>query len=648
MIRLLALAAVVPLSLVAQTRPDSAPQALPAVSVTATRSELAARAQPFTVTVFDRAALRDAGITQVADVVRLVPGATVLRGGSYGALTSVFLRGGESDYVQVLVDGVPQNAPGGAYDFGQLTLDNVERVEVVRGPASVLYGSDAVSGVIQIFTRTGARRTQLTGLVGGGTYGTWDYALGAVGGSSRLGWSLDAARHLTDGIYPFNSAFRNDVLSGGARWRGRKADLGASARVTDYTFHYPTDFAGALSDSNAVSSEERAIVSADGGWKVGTHFELRGRVVNNRADPRTRDLPDSAGDQDLFTSDGTVTRRIVGGEAIVKLGATHVFTFAVEHARDRETSSFHSESAFGPFDGATDVTRDNRGYALQLLGNVGRIGKGGTYTLGMRQDDNSKFGKFTTYRAAGSLHLSATTTVRASFGTAYKAPTFFENFATGSAVGNSALTPERTRTAEAGLQFVAPGNNLTLGATAFRQRFRDLIQYVANVPANAPNFANLAGASADGVELEAGWRIAAGTVVRGSYTRLHTEVTDAGIDEGPSASFVKGARLLRRPTHLATLGIRESVAGQGSFDISLTYTGARDDRDFSAFPATPVVLKAYTRVDVALTKPLDSFGPLRNPSLIVRVENQFNKSYQQVLGFRSPGRMYFVGMRIGD
>src|SRR5947208_826642 len=126
------------------------------VVVTATRSPLARDRVPASVTVLDGASLRAQGITHVADALRLAPGIAVVQSGSYGAQTALFTRGGQSNYTKVLVDGVPLNDPGGTLDIGTLTLDNVERVEIVRGPTSVLYGSDAVTGVVQLFTRRAA------------------------------------------------------------------------------------------------------------------------------------------------------------------------------------------------------------------------------------------------------------------------------------------------------------------------------------------------------------------------------------------------------------------------------------------------------------------------------------------------------------
>src|SRR5213593_2139188 len=211
----LALASLVPAVLGAQ-RPGDTVQLEPVV-VTATRLPTRAGAVPEAVTVLSGAELRAAGITTVFEALREVPGAAVVQTGSFGGQTSLFLRGGQSNYVKVLVDGVPVNQPGGSYDFANLTTDNVDRIEVLRGPASVLYGSDAVTGVVQIFTRRGVGRARATAGVRGGTYGrlAWDAA--ASGGSDAASYALSVSRFSSDGTYAFNNRYHNTVFSGLAR-----------------------------------------------------------------------------------------------------------------------------------------------------------------------------------------------------------------------------------------------------------------------------------------------------------------------------------------------------------------------------------------------------------------------------------------------
>src|SRR6476469_3604273 len=158
--------------------------------------------------------LRARGITQVSDALQQVPGLSLAQNGSFGSVTSLFLRGGESRYTKVLIDGVAVNQSGGYFDFSHLTTDNIERIEIVRGPASVLYGADAMTGVIQIFTRRGSGPLSCDASGGGGTYGTIDGDLGLSGSSGAVAYSLAGAAHKTDGLYDFNNQYSNGTLVG--------------------------------------------------------------------------------------------------------------------------------------------------------------------------------------------------------------------------------------------------------------------------------------------------------------------------------------------------------------------------------------------------------------------------------------------------
>src|SRR5439155_19336801 len=177
-------------ALSAQERGDTA--TLPEIVVTATRYPVSPDSLGVSVTVLRGDDLRAQGLRSVGDALRQVPGAQVVQGGGFGAQTALFLRGGESDYVKVLVDGVPVNQPGGAYDFANLTTDNLERIEIVRGPGSVLYGSDAIAGVVQIVTREGRGPPGASAAAEGGTYGSFRGEAGASAGSDALGWSATA------------------------------------------------------------------------------------------------------------------------------------------------------------------------------------------------------------------------------------------------------------------------------------------------------------------------------------------------------------------------------------------------------------------------------------------------------------------------
>jgi vitamin B12 transporter len=221
---MLALAAI-PLA-AQEPSPDTARVA--PIVVSATRVPLSQSALPVAVMVITGEQLRLRGVTTVADALNDVTSAYVAQSGSQGATTSLFLRGGESKYVKVLIDGVPANDPGGAFDFASLTTDNVERIEIVRGPASVIYGADAVTGVVHVITRRGVGPQRVEADVrvgtgsrpqGGGMFGSesvqnWD-AMGSLSGALSSGsYSMSLARHYSTGLYQLNNRYQNNLLSG--------------------------------------------------------------------------------------------------------------------------------------------------------------------------------------------------------------------------------------------------------------------------------------------------------------------------------------------------------------------------------------------------------------------------------------------------
>ncbi|HEU5467258.1 MAG TPA: TonB-dependent receptor plug domain-containing protein, partial [Gemmatimonadales bacterium] len=231
--------AIVVRSVSAQTPGDTFK--LAPVVVTATGVPTRADQLPVSVTVLKGSDLAARGIRTVSQALRLVPGAAVVETSSFGSQTSLFLRGGESDYAKVLVDGVPQGQPGVGFDYANLTTDDIDRIEVVSGPVSVLYGSDAVTGVVQIFTKTGQGGTQGTVSAHAGTYGSADYALSAGGGNERASWSLSGSRFTSDGSLPVNNHYRNGAVNGRLVVRpGDSTEAALSVRYDDGLYFFPT------------------------------------------------------------------------------------------------------------------------------------------------------------------------------------------------------------------------------------------------------------------------------------------------------------------------------------------------------------------------------------------------------------------------
>jgi vitamin B12 transporter len=603
------------------------------------------------ITVITGDDLRARGVRFVQDALREVPGAAVVQVGSFGGVTSMFLRGGESDYVKVLIDGVPANQSGGAFNWANLTTDNLDRIEVLRGPGSVIYGSDAVSGVVQIFTRRGEGGFSVEGGGEAGTFGTLNGHAAVLGGTPRLTYSADASRFATDGTYPFNNDYGNTALSGSVRGvPDARTDASLSARYTDSRFHFPTDFAGVLADSNQSSAEEMLTIAADVGRRLGPRYDLRLTAGGNRAVGEFDDRPDNAADtlgfgfasqRDSRAQRGNLDARING-----VLSPVLTVTGGVQVERETERQSGETTSNFGGIattpDTPFDRGRTTLGYYAQgVLDLASRL----ALNLNARVDDNSAFGTFFTYRAGAVYRLPWGTRIRASLGRAFKAPTFCEQFCDAPfVVGDSTLRPERSTSWEAGLEQGLADGRVSVWATYFDQRFRDMIVYDGSGAPGEPTYFNGAAAKSRGIETGLTTSLGRDVEVSASYTYLTAEATaDGGL---PSATFAAGQRLVRRPRHSAGLAARGRVIDRVTLGGSVIYLGARDDVDFNQFPAQRVELPGYTTVDLATEVEVVRAGPGRPGfSGVLRVENLFDKSYDQVVGFASRRRGVFGGAK---
>jgi vitamin B12 transporter len=615
-------------------RPDSVRDTarVAPVIVTATGAPLSRERVPASVTVLDGATLRAQGLTQLADALREVPGMAVVQSGSYGAQTSLFTRGGQNNYTKILIDGVPVNDPGGSLDLAFLTLDDVDRIEILRGPASVLYGSDAVSGVVQIFTKRGASALHGSVDARGGTYGSYDADASARGPAGPLQFSVDAAHHASQGIYQFNSRYRNDIGSATLTttpWRG--AELRATGRYDDGLAHFPTDFTGAPVDPNAYRTEKRTLLDAELRQRAADATVTLG-LSSNLADASSIDPPNGPGD--VGSSLVTHTLR-QAADLRVAVPVPSAVTLTVGGTMERQ----HELSP--------DADRHNGAGYIELLRSAGLT----TAALGARLDHSSTYGDFGTYRFTVSRILPAGFRVRGTLGTAFREPSFTESFDTPFSVANPSLRPERTTSWEAGLEHDLADGAVTLGATYFHQRFVDLIDYFYDaVTPSLSVYENIARARAAGVEAEARTAPVHGISAEANYTWLDTKVLQSGFDPSPEATLVQGGPLLRRPKHSGSVGLRYAVPRGLSIMAQASYVGSRDDRLFHGAPTyntDAVTLHPYTKLDLSVVAPLAAlWRGLAPVDLTARVDNAFGAHYESVAGYATPGRTLSVGARV--
>lgn len=598
------------------------------------------------VTVLSGEDLRARGVVRVTDALREVPGAALVQSGSYGALTSLFLRGGESRYTKVLIDGVAVNAPGGSFDFSHLTTDNIDRIEIVRGPASVLYGADAVSGIVQIFTRKGSDKLRASMGARAGTYHSLDMDADAAGSGRLGGISIGAAQHSTDGILPFNNEYKNGTLSTALTLaQGAAGDANISARYTTAEFHYPTDFTGQPVDSNSYRVQHRLTVGLDAGRNVTPNIQARVLAGSNDVADLTEDIAIPFGEttprHSEFRSRGY--RRSAEGRVAFFLPVGATVTLGTAYEREHENSSNASGAVGGPTiqTDAFDAFRHNVAYYSEVLGN---LTERFSYTLSGRVDDNSDYDRFRTYRVGANLGLLPAVRLRASLSTAFNAPAFNQLRPTLFTVGSPDLRPERSRSAEVGLIASFHGERIQLSTNYFRQRFSDLIQFVNGEPPSFKgSFANLTAASSNGYEAEVDisplshWRGGA------SFTVVNPRVTK--VDPSYQGGARVGDALIRRPSHSGKVVVSYARPSSVSLGAAVNFVGKRPDFDFAQFPSTRVTLPAYAKLDLSAELPVTR---LQRGRLVLsaRIENLLDKRYEDVLHYAAPGRTVLLGGRI--
>jgi vitamin B12 transporter len=381
---------------------------------------------------------------------------------------------------------------------------------------------------------------------------------------------------------------------------------------------------------------------------LGDRYELKLTAAGSRTDGEFDDRSDSPGDTAGFAFASHRDSRAQRGNLDVRLNATLspdlTVTAGAQAERETERQSGLTTSNFGGIETTPDTPFDRARTTLSYYTQgLLDLSSGLALNLNARLDDNSAFGTFLTYRAGAAYRLPSHTRLRVSLGSAFKAPTFCEQFCDAPfVVGDSSLSPERSTSWEVGVEQEILGGQLSVWSTYFDQRFRDMIVYDGSAAPGEPTYRNGAEANARGVETGVTAILGRDVRASASYTYLDTKATnDAG--QG-SASFAAGERLIRRPTHSGGLALRAGVFERALLGASLTYVGRRDDVDFNQFPSQRIELPAYTIVDLAGEVEVLRAGPGR-PSVsgVLRVENLFDQQYEQVVGFAGRTRGVFGG-----
>jgi len=554
---------------------------------------------PASATVIDQQEIEARQALDLPELLSTVPGVLPVETGSSGQQTSVFTRGANSNQTLLLWNGIPLNDPFfGAINWQFVPLDGVERVEVVRGPFSALYGSNAVGGVVQVLT--GSRQGGTVHLEGGEN----SYRRGGLAAGTNLGnVRLDATGNVRRGEGELaNDFFDDEEGTVRALWSvGSGASLGVLARANDSDTGIPLS-GGQPTLHRRISWQERE-VAVPLQWQRGD-WQLDSRLSQTRFDNHFRDPDDPFGAIDSSTR--SEARR---GRAVATWTAGRDFWIAFGGDWERLEATNRSGSVI-ELDGARQRTWAAFGQASYGRGPL-------RFDLGLRRDDNDVFGAETSLRTGAVFALAKGTRLRASYGESFRAPSLGELFFP--FFGNPELQPERAKSWELGVEQEAGGWRFAV--TGFESRQRNLIDFdpVTFVSVNVGR------ARMRGVEGEVGYR-------RGIYTaRLSGTYLDA-------KDLDTGAPLQRRPKHSASL-VLTAQPGDWTFNLEGRYVGERPQLDEVTFAIRDN--PSYARVDLAAR-----WHALPRLSPYARVENVADRQYEEVLRYPAPGRTFIGGVAI--
>jgi len=627
------------------------------IVVSAAQVEIPLSQAASTVTVVTGAELEARQIHSVADALRTVPGLTVTATGGGGAVTGVFPRGGESNFTLVFVDDVPVTAFGGEFDFAHLSTENVERIEIVRGPQSALFGSNAIGSVVRVITRRGGAPL-VSGSFEAGGYDTYRLAGAASGSSGRFEWGASGERltsngyngqQTASGLIVENDDYRRSSGAFAAGWRDRRITMRAQLRHATGERGSPgpfgTDPIGAYRGIDTVSrgENEQTIASVS----IAVPWSPRVRWFFQTGYHRlASDFASSFG-----PSESSSKRWSGRGQIDFPVGRSTEMSAGGEVQREQAGSTFITG---GPAFEPVPVKRTVAGYFAEARWTAAsRL----FVTAGARLDDirrdpldplpednivsvNPKAAVAWVLRP-GTANV---TKLRASAATGIRPPGAFDIAFT----DNPSLKPERSRSAEAGLEQTFAAGAAAFEAVAFVNQYDDLIVAVGSFRQSSRYTTdNISNARARGIELglRGARRIRAARPIhlhgRVAYTFLDTDVLAVDQDDEAPPPFTVGEPLLRRPRHQFSA---ELTAGVGR--LTAFMTGGIRGRVLDVEPSTGTFGGLHFAPGFSVWNAGASWRIPRVGEVYARVENLFDRTYEEALGFPALGRRATVGLRV--
>lgn len=589
------------------------------IVVTATRTPLAKKDVASSVTVISREDIENSGKARVAEVLRDVPGLTLIQTGGPGQQSSVFMRGTESNHILVMIDGVELNdpsVPGGQMDFADLVLDNVERIEVVRGPQSTLYGSDAIGGVINIITRTddganyhleiGEMASVNTGASLRRSMGDHSFGLSA----NVLDTEGSSAATPSATVHDEKDAYRNITAS--VRWATKISEfLDFEFRTRLQNSESEIDefgFTQVAHDPDSTSETDQLFSSVALKWQA-PNGKWSQRVSYSISDhKRHRENGPAGANAFASESDFEGDKKKLDWQHNYQLNAANLLTFGAELEDESAKSAGYSESV--------------RNNALYLQDHF-TLNEYFSTTLGGRYDKHGEFGSETTWRVAPLLNFEAhQLKFKASYGTGFKAPSLSELYDNSFGLANPDLQPERSEGWDVG--FEKHFGPAFIEVIYFRNDIEDLITFQFDPVTFAGSVDNVESAETSGYEVAFGWQALRTLNIRSAYTRTKAENLDTN------------QNLLRRPENEYSLHINWQAMPRLRLGLNGHYVGRRDD--FVGF--TVGNMQSHQVVDFSASYDINAQW-----TATLRVDNLADETYEETFGYQGLPRAAYLGIR---
>ncbi len=595
----------------------AATDSLDEVVVTATRTEQALTQTLSHTTVITRKDIEASQAADVPSLLKSLAGVEVYQSGGVGKQSSLFLRGTNFNHTLVLLDGVRiSSATSGATAIDQLMLDQVDHIEVVRGNVSSLYGSDAIGGVIQIFTRCGKGEPSFNDSISAGSHNTQRASAGYGGEAANTAFNVQVSKYKTDGV----SAIKPSIVPTVNPDKDGYDNNSVSATVR-HAFSEADSLSASLFDSNATSQIDNAFAAMTAVNSSKSNIQKIAVVSDNRPSDNwksklqlSRGLDDSQNYLNgAQSSRFKTTNDLLSWQNNVRFGEDSALIVGLEKLKQQVASS-------------TLFTRTSRTDDSLYAGYTGNYGAQ-QVQLNLRKDKYSDFGTANTWLLGYGVNVTETWRVTASTGTAFKSPTLndlfypFEDYGFGySYVGNPNLKPERSRNNELGLHYANDGQRLD--AVYFDNLISDLI-VINTLPAST--MVNLNEARIDGVEL----------AYNGQFG--DTGIRLAATSQNPRDAQT-GEALLRRAKNFSSVGVTQKFGGL-KVGGEWQHSAEREDNHITTYPTQRLVLAAYDVVNLTANYALD-----QHFDLSARVDNLFNKDYMLAHGYNTLGRTLYVGL----